>query len=68
MARPLSFTPEVGPVLTLDDLVAFVVAARTSGFPALQQVRILGAMEVNLIHGPRAIRITVVPDEVSDER
>jgi hypothetical protein len=66
MARPLSYTPETGQVLTLDDLSAFLADAYGKGFPGRQQVRFMGAIEVNLHHGPRATRITVIPDEVSD--
>lgn len=68
MARAFSLTPEDGPVLTLDDLSAFVSEAYSKGFPGRQQVRFMGAIEVNLSHGPRATRITAVPDEVTDER
>lgn len=66
MARPFSLSPESGPVLTLDDLSAFVAEAYSKGFPPRQQVRVMGAMELNLTHGPRATRITAVPEEVSD--
>lgn len=67
MARAFSLSPEVGPVLTLDDLSAFVSEAYAKGFPGRQQVRFLGALEVNFAHGPRATRITAVPEEVSDD-
>jgi hypothetical protein len=67
MARALSLTPERGPVITLDDLEDFVRDARAKGFPGLQQVRFMGAIEVNLSHGPRATRITAVPEEVTDD-
>ena len=67
-ARALSLTPAVGPVLTLDDLSAFVAEAYSKGFPGRQQVRVMGAVEFDLTHGPRATRITAVPEEVSDER
>lgn len=66
MARPLSFSPEHGPYLTLGDLEDFVREARRS-FPERQQVRFMGAIEVNLSHGPRATRITAVPEEVTDD-
>jgi hypothetical protein len=67
MGRPLTYTPERGPVITLDDLEDFIRDARAKGFPGRQQVRIKGAIEINLTHGPRAQQITVVPGEVSDE-
>jgi hypothetical protein len=67
MPRPLSYTPERGPVLTLADLRDFVAEAYGKGYEDRQQVRVLGAIEVNLSHGPRATRITVVPGEVSDD-
>jgi hypothetical protein len=67
MARPLSYTPEAGPVLTLDDLSAFVADAYSKGFPGRQQVRVTGAIEVNFTHGPRAARITIIPGEVSGD-
>jgi hypothetical protein len=66
MARAFSLTPETGPVLTLDDLSAFVSEAYAKGFPGRQQVRFVGAIEINVQHGPRATRITAVPEEVSD--
>jgi hypothetical protein len=67
MPRPLSLTPEHGPMLTLADLRDFVAECYAAGLPDRQQVRIMGAMEVNLTHGPRATRITAVPGEVTDE-
>lgn len=68
MARALSYTPEVGRVLTLDDLSAFLADAYSKGFPGRQQVRFMGAIEVDFTNGPRATRITAVPEEVSDEQ
>lgn len=66
MARPLSYTPEHGPVLTLADLRDFVAEAFANGWEDRQQVRVMGAMEISITHGPRATRITLVPGEVSD--
>lgn len=66
MARALSLTPEHGSVITLGDLEDFIRDARAKGFPERQQVRFMGAIEVNISHGPRATRITVVPEEVTD--
>lgn len=66
MARPVSITPEHGPVLTLADLRDFVAQAYSAGLPDRQQVRFTGAIEVNFTHGPRATRITAVPEEVTD--
>jgi hypothetical protein len=67
MARALSYTPEHGPVITLGDLRDLVAQAFANGWEERQQVRIMGAMEVNFTHGPRATRITLVPGEVSDD-
>ena len=67
MARPLSYTPERGPVITLRDLSEFVAEAYAKGFPDNATPRVMGALEVNFTHGPRASRLTLVPDEVSDE-
>jgi hypothetical protein len=67
MARPLSFSPEHGSYLTLGDLEDFLREARRS-FPERQQVRFTSAIEINMAHGPRATRITAVPEEVTDER
>jgi hypothetical protein len=67
MARPLSLTPEDGPYITLADLRDFVAECYSRNFPERQQVRIMGAVEINMAHGPRATRLTAVPGEVSDE-
>lgn len=68
MARPLSYTPERGSVLTLDDLRDFVAEAYSKGFPGSATPRVMGAVEVNFTHGPRASRITIVPgEEAPDE-
>lgn len=67
MARPLTLLPEDGPYITLGDLEDFVREARAKGYPERQQIRVKGAIEINLAHGPRVQQLTVVPDEVSDE-
>jgi len=67
VTRALSYTPEHGPFLTLGDLEDFIRDARAKGFPERQQIRVTGHVEVNIAHGPRATRITAVPDEVTDD-
>jgi hypothetical protein len=67
MARPLTYSPETGPVITLRDLSEFVAEAYAKGFPDSATPRVMGVMEVNFTHGPRASRLTLVPGEVSDE-
>lgn len=65
MARPVSLTPERGTFITLDDLSEFVAEAFGKGLPGGQQVRFMSAIEINMTHGPRAVRITAVPEEVT---
>lgn len=66
MARTVSLTPEHGPHLTLDDLTEFVAEARGKGLPGAQTVRFMGAIEFDMTNGPRAVRITAVPGEISE--
>lgn len=66
MARPLIYTPERGSALTLDDLTEFIAEARANGWPGSATPRVMGAIEVNFAHGPRAARITLVPGEQAE--
>jgi hypothetical protein len=63
--RPFVFLPADGEAITLDDLAEFLVEARANGIPGEAQVRAAGRIEVNLAHGPRVARLTVVPQEVA---
>jgi hypothetical protein len=68
MVRPLSYTPEKGPVITLRDLSEFVAEAYAKGFPDSATPRVMGALGgMSMSHGPLASRLTLVPGEVSDE-
>ena len=62
MARPLSYTPEHGPYMTLDDLAEFVAEALAK-MPGTTEVRAMGAIEVNFTHGPRITRLTACPED-----
>jgi hypothetical protein len=66
MARPLTYGPEAGPVLTLADLRDFLAEAAAKGFPDTAEPRFYGALEVDFAHGPRATRITLLPGEESE--
>jgi len=69
MARPLSYSPGRGPALTLDDLSEFVADAYAKGFPGNATPRAMAALSgFSMTHGPLIGRLTLVPDEVSDER
>ena len=63
MPRALVLTPADGPHITLDDLQEFVAQARAKGIASGCPVRFYGALELNLTHGPRATRVTLIPGE-----
>lgn len=67
MPRPLSYTPDSGPVLTLADLREFLAEAESKGYPDNATPRVMGGLgAMSMTHGPLATRITLVPGEVSE--
>jgi hypothetical protein len=67
VTRPVVYTPEVGPAITLNDLAAFVAEAIGKGIPGRTPVRATGVLELNIEHGPRIARVTVLPAEAPEE-